>query len=304
MPITHWRFGHMHPLIYPLQRVVILMAIGLAFGWLGPYGTYNGLGVVERFVFWMTAIPIIGLLSMPAVRMVAQLAPSWPVPARVLAGALVVGIPATLVTVALRSLFPDAPPITPLGLPRLYFSVTAVIALISIPLNVIRQRHPEAAAAQALSSAAVEGSAASVVAPEQPQAQRGSPFLQRIPPKLGRELLYIATEDHYLRVATRLGSDLILFRLSDAIAELDPAMGQQVHRSFWVARAAISTVERKGGRTLLVLIDGTRVPVSRTHLRNLRDAGWLTLPPRPLAGFTSRSAAAPTEEGEGIRSIN
>lgn len=300
---NNWVREMHHPLTYQLRRVVILLGIGFAFGWLGPYGTYSGLGVIERFAFWITAIPLVGLLSMPAVRMVAQLAPSLPVAARVVAGALIVGVPGTLVMVALRSLFPDAPPITPYELPRLYLYVTTVIALIGIPINVIRERQPAASASRALAPAALPGSAVDA-ATEQPQVPRSSPFLQRIPPKLGRELLYIATEDHYLRVATRLGSDLILFRLSDAIAELDPAIGQQVHRSFWVARTAVSRIERKAGRTWLVLIDETRVPVSRTYLRNLRDAGWLTLPPGSLADFASRPVATLPREGDGTRTIN
>jgi hypothetical protein len=301
MPNNWVREMH-HPLTHQLRRVVILLGIGFAFGWLGPYGTYSGLGVIERFAFWITAIPLVGLLSMPAVRMVAQLAPSLPVAARVVAGALIVGVPGMLVMVALRSLFPDAPPITPYELPRLYLYVTTVIALIGIPINVIRERQPAASASRALPPAALPGSA--VDAATVLQVPRSSPFLQRIPPKLGRELLYIATEDHYLRVATRLGSDLILFRLSDAIAELDPAVGQQVHRSFWVARSAVSGIERKAGRTWLVLIDGTRVPVSRTYLRNLREGGWLTLPPRPLADFASRPLAGHPRDGDGTRSIN
>jgi DNA-binding LytR/AlgR family response regulator len=122
----------------------------------------------------------------------------------------------------------------------------------------------------------------------------GAPFLRRIPLKLGSELLYIATEDHYLRVTTKLGSDLILFRLSDAIAELGPAAGQQVHRSYWVARDAVAAIERNGQRTSLTLVNGAEIPVSRTYLRNLRDAGWLGVPAvRPLADLTSQPPAAP-----------
>lgn len=78
-----------------------------------------------------------------------------------------------------------------------------------------------------------------------------------------------------MRVTTALGQELILFRLSDAIAELDSALGQQVHRSYWVAQHAVSTVERGGHRTTLVLVNGARVPVSRTYVPLLRATGWL-----------------------------
>ena len=66
------------------------------------------------------------------------------------------------------------------------------------------------------------------------------------PSKLGTELLHIEVEDHYLRVHTNLGSDLILLRLSDAIGELDQAIGRQVHRSHWVSRRAVAGIERNG----------------------------------------------------------
>jgi hypothetical protein len=289
----------MHQLSDWLERLGILLIIGIAFGWLGPFGTYNGLGLVERFAFWMMAIPFIGLLSRPTVRVIAQIVPSWPIPARILASALVIGIPGTLLMVALRGLFPDAPPMPPSELPRLYLYVTTVVALLGIPMNAmnaIRARRSENAGVEAPSPAALKAAPSS--------APRSSPFLQRIPAKLGRDLLYIATEDHYLRVATKLGSDLILFRLSDALAELDPAAGQQVHRSYWVARNAVAAIERKTGRTWLVLINGARIPVSRTYLRDLREAGWLTLRAPPVEGFGARPSAAPPEEGEGIRTIN
>jgi hypothetical protein len=108
-----------------------------------------------------------------------------------------------------------------------------------------------------------------------PPAVSGSPFVRRISPRLGSSQLTIATEDHYLRVTIELGSELILFRLSDAVAELDPALGQQVHRSYWVARQAVASVERDGHRTALILRNGDKVPVSRTYLPALRAAGWL-----------------------------
>jgi len=72
-----------------------------------------------------------------------------------------------------------------------------------------------------------------------------------------------------------LGSGLLLLRLSDAVAELGPTLGRQVHRSYWVARRAVSSVERDRYRVRLILRNGARVPVSRTFLPKLRAEGWL-----------------------------
>ena len=100
-------------------------------------------------------------------------------------------------------------------------------------------------------------------------------FLARLPPALkGAELWAVQAEDHYLRIHTSRGSELILLRLADAVAELDGIEGAQTHRSWWVARAAVNDVTRGDGRAKLILPNGLEAPVSRTHARTLREAGW------------------------------
>jgi hypothetical protein len=100
-------------------------------------------------------------------------------------------------------------------------------------------------------------------------------FLARLPPRLvGAELYAVEAEDHYLRLHTSLGQDLILLRLADAIAELEGLEGAQTHRSWWVAKAAIAQVERGDGRATLTLKDGAEVPVSRGFAKQLRASGW------------------------------
>lgn len=100
-------------------------------------------------------------------------------------------------------------------------------------------------------------------------------FLDRLPPKLrGARLIAVQSEDHYLRLYTDRGSDLILMRLADALAELEGLEGAQTHRSWWVARDAVRDVARGDGRAILTLDGGLSVPVSRRHARALRAAGW------------------------------
>jgi hypothetical protein len=100
-------------------------------------------------------------------------------------------------------------------------------------------------------------------------------FFERLPPKLKGAALYaISAEDHYLRLHTSRGSDLILVRMSDAIAELEGLEGAQTHRSWWVARDAVESTRRDGDRLTLVLKGGIEAPVSRPNIRPLREAGW------------------------------
>jgi len=101
-------------------------------------------------------------------------------------------------------------------------------------------------------------------------------FLERIPLKLrGGELWAVEAEDHYLRLHTSKGQDLILMRLADAVDELEGIEGAQVHRSWWVARDAIADARRGDGRATLTLKDGSEVPVSRTYARMLRERNWI-----------------------------
>lgn len=100
-------------------------------------------------------------------------------------------------------------------------------------------------------------------------------FLDRLPPKLrGAAIRAVQAEDHYLRLHTDRGSDLILMRLSDAVEELDGLEGARTHRSWWVARDAVRGIERRDGRATLTLEDDLRAPVSRRYARALRAAGW------------------------------
>lgn len=101
-------------------------------------------------------------------------------------------------------------------------------------------------------------------------------FLERLPLKLrGAEVWAVEAEDHYLRLHTSKGQDLILLRLADALDELEGVEGAQVHRSWWVARDAIADARRGDGRATLTLKDGSEVPVSRTYAKIIRDKGWI-----------------------------
>jgi DNA-binding LytR/AlgR family response regulator len=52
--------------------------------------------------------------------------------------------------------------------------------------------------------------------------------------------------------------------------------GARTHRSWWVARAAVKTVNRSSGKTTLLLLNDIEVPVSRGFLAELREAGWFS----------------------------
>jgi DNA-binding LytR/AlgR family response regulator len=101
-------------------------------------------------------------------------------------------------------------------------------------------------------------------------------LLSRLPVKYqSTPVLALQAEDHYVRVHTRDGSELILMRLSDAIAEMGTTPGARTHRSWWIAREAVKSVQRTDGRIVLELVSGIAVPVSRGYAAEIREAGWL-----------------------------
>ncbi|QIQ87878.1 LytTR family DNA-binding domain-containing protein [Erythrobacter sp.] len=108
----------------------------------------------------------------------------------------------------------------------------------------------------------------------EPALARGNPLLEQLPAELGSEVIALEMEDHYVRVHTALGSDLVLMRMRDAVAHLSASDGRQVHRSWWVARGAVEDVKREGRNVRLVLPRGLEAPVARAQVAELRDAGW------------------------------
>lgn len=100
-------------------------------------------------------------------------------------------------------------------------------------------------------------------------APAGQLFLQRLDAPLDGDLICLQMHDHYLAVHTTAGQQLVLCRMDDAARELH-GLGQRVHRSWWVAYAAIAAVRRHNGRLRLILHDGREVPVGRTYQQQVR----------------------------------
>ena len=112
-----------------------------------------------------------------------------------------------------------------------------------------------------------------VIAPPLPEAEAA--FRRRLSAKRrGARLIAIEADDHYLRVHTDAGSELITLRFADALAELAAAHGHRTHRSWWVAADAIEAVRWKRGVGEARLAGDLVAPVSRTYAAALRAAGW------------------------------
>lgn len=250
------------PITWPIVGRVLLIASGVAV-FISLFGPFHGrslqtIAVRETLYFgfaWSGS-----LLGMSCVRLAAKLG-LWPrgvLPMGLTAGVLMAFPMTPIVWVGTSWAQGRWLPVA--ALPEVAWQVF-LISVGSSLLAVVSSRNAANAAAAAR---------AAMTAPGPPK------FLERLPLKLrGAEVWAVEAEDHYLRLHTSKGQDLILMRLSDAIAELDGIEGAQVHRSWWVARDAIADAVRGDGRATLTLKDGSEVPVSRTYARVLRDRRWI-----------------------------
>ncbi|MEP3889677.1 MAG: LytTR family DNA-binding domain-containing protein [Hellea sp.] len=101
-------------------------------------------------------------------------------------------------------------------------------------------------------------------------------LIERLKPHLRNAEIYaITSEDHYVRVMTSKGDDLILMRLSDAIKEISPLKGLSPHRSWWVAETGVKQVKKSNSKISLLLNNDNIVPVSRNAAKSVREAGWI-----------------------------
>jgi DNA-binding LytR/AlgR family response regulator len=241
----------------------VLITLGLAalLALIGPFGTFADLRLPQRLAYWLSIFALNGLQVVGALMLVAWWrGMHWPPLAIGLLAGFLASIPASAEVVALELIFR---PWQPVHWPGTFANVLVLTEAITVTVVLVRNRMVHLAWAQQ-----------QAVAPDR-TGERGDSLLRRIKPEARGALWALEMEDHYLRVHTSGGNDLILHRLSDALTEVAGLDGLQVHRSYWVAREAVETTERDGRKLLLVLKNGLKVPVSRNNLATLRAAGWV-----------------------------
>ena len=105
------------------------------------------------------------------------------------------------------------------------------------------------------------------------------PFLQQAGVASVDDVLAMQAEEHYVRVITAHGAELIHYRFGDAVNEMPATMGTQVHRSWWVAERAVRSAKRGARRWQLKLAGDHEVPVSDSYVAAVRERGWLRRKP-------------------------
>ncbi|WP_209349336.1 LytTR family DNA-binding domain-containing protein [Pontixanthobacter sp. CEM42] len=246
----------------------IMTVIGIAMAFIGPFGSFEQ-PLAYRLVAWLSFAYLGYAIYSPMSFVVEKLggALDLPRPGLWVAAVLFATIPMTVAVWSIGFL-PG-----PIRIPTLEQGLTSYMYVLIVGGGVTalfyalesREVAPDARAVSQMA----DGSAAE---PVQPDSQIR--FLERLPPNLGTNLIALEMEDHYVRAHTDLGSDLILLRMRDAVAELDGMDGAQVHRSWWVARSAVEGSRREGRNIRLQLSGGLEAPVSRGAAPDLKEQGW------------------------------
>lgn len=107
-------------------------------------------------------------------------------------------------------------------------------------------------------------------------ASREPHFFQRLSRLTGLavdELVAVEAEDHYIQVHSTRGKELVYYRFRDALQELEAVPGLQIHRSAWVSRRHVTSLDGRGRKLEVVLVTGERLPVSLSNRGALLQAG-------------------------------
>ena len=234
--------------------VVIAVVLGLA----GPFGTYD-LPVGARLAYWLITVATtfaIGDFAITFIRAALWRLNKWfLLPIAGIIGA----VPVTAIVTGLNILAFE-PNFGAIDLLPLFIYCVAITTGVTLILYVLEPR----------------GSQGDLLAADgQAKKTEHPPLLDRLPVHKRGRLVRLSVLDHYVEIETEMGAELVLMRLSDAMKETAGAGGLQIHRSHWIALDGVREVRRVDGKLLVHTVSGGKLPVSRTYLPALKQAGLL-----------------------------
>jgi membrane protein implicated in regulation of membrane protease activity len=234
--------------------LLLLAFVAFVMAELGPYGTIEA-PYLLRTAYWFLAVFGSGLSGILVDQAVGtRVRGFW---RRIAVVSLVITPPVTIYIYALNAVMLDLPRRWWL-LPQLAWQVLVVMLLLMTLRALLWRRVVETR---------------TIVMPPLPEAERE--FRLRLSAKRRTAtLIAIEAEDHYVRVHTDAGSELVPMRFSEAIEELAQAHGYRLHRSWWAAARAIEAVRWSRGGGEARLSGGIVAPVSRSCAASLKAAGW------------------------------
>ncbi|MEM5515738.1 LytTR family DNA-binding domain-containing protein [Henriciella sp. AS95] len=243
------------------REFLILTGVALFLAFLRPYGATDDAPFPVVFVFWWLLILVGSVIGETTVWALYKLRPDSPDWLMIIIVSAVTALGVTMFMFLMQAVSFGYISVGPQPVWILYFYVL----VISVAMTLL---------------GFVLGKAFNMAGPDfvhqADDREAIETFLERLPVKYRTAELYaVSSEDHYCRVHTSLGSELILMRLADADRELASVDGLRVHRSWWVSRKGIADSARESGKIVLKLKSGDEVPVSRSYQSAVKDAGLI-----------------------------
>lgn len=230
----------------------IMVVVGLVLGLAGPFGSFASIELVPRLVYWVATVFLTYAAGFGSSLLADELwgkhQPFW---LRLVIMSVPAGLGATLIVTLLNLVTFGTDGLEWSSALLLLGQCFAVALGVEAVVLLTSRRAPSAYEED------------SFVPP---------PILDRLPPQQRGGLIALVVEDHYVNVVTERGRALVLMRLADAMRETGSVPGLQVHRSHWVARAAIVRAHKSEGKVLLELSNGMWLPVSRSYLPAVKKA--------------------------------
>ena len=185
------------------------------------------------------------------------------------AAAPVAAAPGTGVVLAAEALFRPGYA-EPVGVPTIYLSVAVLMLVIGLAVVAVMEVRRGLAERSVAGPAPEEAGESGTRAGPAP----GARFLDRLPEKLGRDLVYLKTADHYVEAVTTAGSTLVLMRFVDAVSRAR-RRGRAQGAPLILGRAPPCGRAPRARKAVprLRLTGGHEVPVSRTYMAAARAAG-------------------------------
>ena len=254
---------------------LVLCAVGLTIGLtsIGPSAS-EGLGTLNRMGFWAAhVIPALALLALTqaALGRIERVS-ALPGIAQVMLSAMIASLVFAPIALGIDSLLAgegaldadEDPLLIRLGSELAHFFVPLVLIWSLINAPSLLQLERAGVPTKALDDPLPKKNDKALDAEAE--------FWSRVPGRLGRQLVALSAELHYLRVYTTAGDTLILFPFGRAVDILQDQHGMQVHRSHWVALDQIDEVITRDGRVACQMIGGLTLPVSRSYRSALKAA--------------------------------
>jgi hypothetical protein len=104
---------------------------------------------------------------------------------------------------------------------------------------------------------------------EEELRKRREQLYEKLPEVIGRDIVAISSDLHYLNVHTVLGKFLVLGTLK-YYAEAFGDEGILVHRSNWVAKQHVVKVRTSGEEAYCLMSNGLKVPISRSRKKQVK----------------------------------